>query len=147
MPDPFASADNLRLVDVLNEMPAPECQLYLSQLEAGGRILAQHLGPQHHGVLSHWFPVYDPEARAVSPGRLLLWYMIQRAGEDGIRLIDYGEGDALYKRELATGSVRYGRADWSSGGARSILARAWQSVEWRLQRRPRKDSGAAVEQA
>lgn len=133
--DPFATATNHRLVDVLNEAPAPDCRLVMSRLEANGRILAQHLGPQHHEVLSHWFPVYAPDARNVSPGRLLLWYMIQQANEAGIRLIDFGEGDALYKRELATGSARYGRVGWTSGGVRSVPARAWQSMEWRLQRR------------
>ena len=147
VPDVFARAENLRLIDVLNEAPEPECRLVMNRLEAGGRVLEQHLGPRHHDVLSHWFPVYDPDARTVSPGRLLLWYMIQRANEDGIRLIDYGEGDALYKRELATGSVRYGRAGWSSGSVRSLLARGWQSLEWRLQRRLQRTRKPAVEQA
>ena len=95
-------------------------------------MIAQHLGLQHHDVLSYWFPVYAPEARDVSPGRLLLWHTIRRAAEDGVNLIDRGEGDAPYKRELATGITRYGRANWTGGTGRSILARAWQSIEWRV---------------
>ncbi len=43
-----------------------------------------------------------------------------------------GRGDAPYKRELATGITRYGRANWTGGTGRSILARAWQSIEWRV---------------
>jgi CelD/BcsL family acetyltransferase involved in cellulose biosynthesis len=47
-------------------------------------------------------------------------------------LIDYGAGEAQYKRQFSTGTLRMGRAVWSAANARSLLARAWQSVEWRL---------------
>jgi CelD/BcsL family acetyltransferase involved in cellulose biosynthesis len=131
--DPFADANNLRLIGALAETSTDECRLILTRLEAGERVLAQHLGPQCHDVLSYWFPVYDPAARDVSPGRLLLWHTISQADVDGVRLIDRGEGDAPYKRELATGTARYGRANWTRGSARSLPARAWQSLEWRMQ--------------
>jgi CelD/BcsL family acetyltransferase involved in cellulose biosynthesis len=144
--DPFTEPENLRLLDILNEMPNPDCQLAISQLTAGDRVLARHLGLRHHDVLSYWIPVYDPDARNVSPGRLLLWHLIQQAKQDGITLIDYGEGDAVYKRELATGSLRYGRAGWSSGGARSVVARIWQSLEWRMRRRQQRTRNMATEQ-
>jgi CelD/BcsL family acetyltransferase involved in cellulose biosynthesis len=144
--DAFAKSANVRLIAAMNEAPAPDCRLVMSQLEAGNRMLAQHIGPQYHDVLSHWFPVYDPEARNVSPGRLLLWLMIQRASEDGIGLIDFGEGDALYKREFATTTTRYGRADWSSGDLRSLVARGYQGVEWRLRARQRRLRNQAATQ-
>ena len=144
MPDAFAAERNVRLLAAMNEAPAPDCRLVMNRLEAGGRALAQHLGPQHHDVLSYWFPVYDPEAGDVSPGRLLLWLTIQRADEYGIALIDRGEGDAAHKRELATGSTRYGRATWSGRVARSIPARAWQSLEWRLQTWSRRAQKSAA---
>jgi CelD/BcsL family acetyltransferase involved in cellulose biosynthesis len=147
VPDAFTDGRNLRLIAAMNEAPAAECRLTLSRLEGGEHILAQHLGPRHHDVLSHWFPVYNNEMRNVSPGRLLLWRMIERADEDGITLIDYGEGDALYKRELATAATRYGRAAWYSGGAYALLARSWQSVAWRLQARRRKRQLVASKRA
>lgn len=133
--DALASSASVRLIAAMNEAPTDECCLVMSRLQAGERVLAQHLGPQYRDILSHWFPVYDPEARNVSPGRLLLWQMIQRAREDGISLIDYGEGDAVYKQEFSTGKTRYGGADWSSGDVRSMLARVWQGVEWRVRQR------------
>jgi CelD/BcsL family acetyltransferase involved in cellulose biosynthesis len=119
---------------VLKDSPAPECELVLATLGAGGGLLAQHLGLRHHQTLSWWFPVYDTSARGVSPGRLLLWFVIGRAAESGVRLIDYGAGDAQYKRQFSTGTLRMGRALWSAENARALLARAWQSVEWRLTR-------------
>ncbi len=130
--DAFDVPRNLRLIEVLRQKPAPECQLVLASLEAGGKVLAQHLGLRHHDVLSWWFPVYDISAQSVSPGRLLLWQMIRDATESGIKLIDYGAGEAQYKRQFATGTLRMGRAVWSAANARSLLAHAWQSLEWRL---------------
>ena len=133
--DVLALSANVRLIGALNEAPAPECRLILNRLEAGNRLLAQHLVPQYHDVLSYWFPVYDPQMRDVSPGRLLLWHTIQRATQDGIKFIDRGEGDAPHKRELATGTTRYGSARWSAAGVRPLVARAYQALEWRLQDR------------
>ncbi len=146
VPDVFARSTNLRLIEVMNDMPSPECHLVMSRLEAGGHVLAQHMGPQYRDVLSHWLPVYDPDARNVSPGRLLLWHMILRASEAGIGLIDFGEGDALYKREFATTSTRYGRANWSVGDVRSLAARAYQGLEWRLRARRRGPQGQTAMQ-
>jgi CelD/BcsL family acetyltransferase involved in cellulose biosynthesis len=130
--DTFAPSANLQLIDALNEMADPECRLVMSRLEAGGRVLAQHLGPQYHDTLSYWFPVYDPEVGNMSPGRLLLWHTLQRAKEIGVGLIDYGAGDAVYKRKFANAVIRSGRAHWFSGDPRSTLARAYQGVEWRI---------------
>ena len=137
VPDPFAKPGPMRLIEALNEAPVPDCHLVLSRLEAGERILAQHLGIQFDDVLSWWFPVYDPEAQGVSPGRLILWYIIRHASEDGVGLIDYGEGDAQDKRQFGTGTIRSGRAEWSAGNARALVARICQSAEWRLQARLR----------
>ena len=53
---------------------------------AGGRVLARHFGLLHAGVLSYWFPVYDPEASKVSPGRLLLWHTLRAADAHGIQV-------------------------------------------------------------
>jgi CelD/BcsL family acetyltransferase involved in cellulose biosynthesis len=136
--DTFAASANLRLIAALNEAPAPDCRLVMSRLEAGGRVLAQHLGPQYHDVLSFWFPVYDPEAGNLSPGRLLLWQIIGRASESGIGLIDYGAGDAVYKRKFATTATRYGNANWFSGDVRSVIAYSYQGLEWRLRSRYRR---------
>jgi CelD/BcsL family acetyltransferase involved in cellulose biosynthesis len=143
--DAFAPSANVRLISALNETPAPDCRLVMSRLGASDRVLAQHLGPQYHDVLSFWFPVYDPEAGNVSPGRLLLWQMIRHASESGIGLIDYGAGDAVYKRKFATTATRYGNADWFSGDVRSVIAHTYQGLEWRLRwhyRRMRNQASA-----
>lgn len=130
--DAFAAPRNQRLIEALRQSPVPDCSLVLATLEAGDKTLAQHLGLRHHGILSWWFPTYDVSARDASPGRLLLWQMIRNATESRLNLIDYGAGEAQYKRQFSTATLRMGRAVWSATTARSVLARAWQSMEWRL---------------
>ncbi len=143
--DVFSNQANTRLIAALRENPTPDCRLVLDQMRAGDRILAQHLGPQYGDVLSIWFPVYDTAAHNLSPGRLLLWHMLRQAKEYGISLVDYGAGDAVYKRKFANTETRCGRAQWLSGGLRSVVARAYQGMEWRLQARRRRMGRRPVE--
>jgi CelD/BcsL family acetyltransferase involved in cellulose biosynthesis len=130
--DVFADPRQLRLIEMLIEAPTPECTPILATLTAGERVLARHLGLLHAGVLNYWFPVYDVEAQKISPGRLLLWHMIQQAEALGIRLVDRGEGDSEAKRDFSTGTTRFGRANFVAGTPCSGLARLYQAAEWRL---------------
>lgn len=132
--DPFNDPAHLRLVETLATCTDPTCVPVLNTLSAGGRVLAQHFGLLHSGVLSYWFPVYDPEASKVSPGRLLLWHMIHAADMSGIRLIDLGEGDTQLKRDFSTAKELFGRAVWHAGGWRGMLARGYQKLTWMLRR-------------
>jgi hypothetical protein len=58
--------------------------------------------------------------------------MVVHAAKDGTRIIDFGQGDALYKREFATTATRYGQAEWYGGGTLSVVAQIYQGLEWRL---------------
>lgn len=129
--DVFDDPRRLRLLQILTERQSPGCLPLLTVLTAGDRVLARHFGLLHAGVLSYWFPVYDPEAKKISPGRLLLWHTIERAESLGIRLIDRGAGDSEAKRDLSTGSVRLGRLHAYASDPRGWLARGWQSAAWR----------------
>ncbi|MBN9509729.1 MAG: GNAT family N-acetyltransferase [Alphaproteobacteria bacterium] len=133
--DGFEDPTRLRLIEALLAAPTAECRPLLTTLAAGGRVLAQHLGLRHGGVLNYWFPVYDPAAQKVSPGRLLLWRTLQAAADLGLALIDRGEGDSEAKRDFSTGTARLGVAHWTSGTWRAAAARAWQAAAWRLERR------------
>jgi CelD/BcsL family acetyltransferase involved in cellulose biosynthesis len=130
--DPLAPAQARRLLLHLAREGVPECRMVLSRLSAGGRVLARHLGLMHAGTLSYWFPVYDPQARKVSPGRMLLWHTIRDAGALGIALIDRGGGDSQAKRDFSTGTVTFGVAQYAASGPRGAIARLAQSVAWRL---------------
>ena len=130
--DMFDDRRRQRLIEALLADSTPDCRPVMTMLFAGERLLASHLGLLHHDVLSYWFPVYDPEAQKVSPGRLLLWHTLQQAEALGLRLIDRGAGDSEAKRDFSTATTRFGCAAWSAGTLRAGVARLWQSAEWRL---------------
>jgi CelD/BcsL family acetyltransferase involved in cellulose biosynthesis len=130
--DVFGDPRRLRVIEALTEAPRPDCMPVLSTLTAGERVLARHLGLLHAGVLNYWFPVYDVAAQKISPGRLLLWHMIERAEALGIRLVDRGSGDSEAKRDFSTGTVRLGRANFLAGTARGRIAHLLQAAEWQL---------------
>ncbi|WP_291299254.1 GNAT family N-acetyltransferase [Elioraea sp.] len=130
--DSFADPAKLALVRALVTAADPDCRPVLTTLAAGGRVLARHLGLLHAGHLSYWFPVYDPEAQKVSPGRMLLWETIRAADRHGVTWIDRGEGDNQAKQDFSTGVQQFGRARWRAGGVRGFAADAFQRVRWRL---------------
>jgi CelD/BcsL family acetyltransferase involved in cellulose biosynthesis len=116
----------------------------LARLYAGERELAAHLGLRCGDVLNYWFPVHDPALRHVSPGRLLLWRLIEE--RHGLRLIDRGEGDTPAKRDFATHATRFGRANWVAGTWRAAPARALQAALWRLAYPPPSPNTASAPQ-
>ncbi|WP_372617605.1 GNAT family N-acetyltransferase [Falsiroseomonas sp.] len=130
--DALGNPAALALLRALLEADTADCRPVLTTLSAGGRMLAGHLGLLHAGCLSYWFPVYDPAAQKVSPGRLLLWRTIEAADRLGIRLIDRGEGDSQAKRDFSTEVQSFGRVAWQARGWRGMLARTAQAVAWRL---------------
>jgi CelD/BcsL family acetyltransferase involved in cellulose biosynthesis len=132
--DSFASPAHLQLVHALVLAADLGCRPVVATLAAGGRVLARHLGLLHAGHLSYWFPVYDADAQKVSPGRMLLWRTILEADLHGIRFIDRGDGDSQAKRDFSTGLQQFGRAAWQAPGLRGKVARAAQSLAWRLGR-------------
>ncbi|MBX9700609.1 MAG: GNAT family N-acetyltransferase [Acetobacteraceae bacterium] len=130
--DVLADGRRIALLRHLVERPAADCEPFLGELRAGDRVLARHLGLLHAGVLSYWFPVYDPAAQKVSPGRLLLWQTIREADALGIRMIDRGEGDSEAKRDFSSGTTQFGEAYYAAGTAWGGAARLLQAMEWRF---------------
>jgi len=76
-----------------------------SVLRAGDEIVAVHAGMRTRSVLHWWIPTYNPAYAAYSPGILLLLRIAAAARALGAQRIDFGKGDARYKRSLMTGTV------------------------------------------
>ena len=95
----------------------------LSALYASDRMIAGHVGMRSGGVLHYWFPSYDPEFARYSPGLVLLLKIAGWAQEAGIRKIDLGKGDALYKQRLSNASARV--AEGSVEVSAPIRAARW----------------------
>jgi CelD/BcsL family acetyltransferase involved in cellulose biosynthesis len=114
------------VLDVLRELRAmdhPDCRAPLAVLRAGGRVVALHLGLARAGVLASWFPVYDPDFHAFSPGNVLMHAMAQMAPEHGIESIDLGRGTQQYKERFANTSyeVADGRVPARGGAFRAAV--------------------------
>ncbi len=77
----------------------------LSALYFGDRLAAAHLGIRSHEVLHAWFPSYDPELGAYSPGLLLFLELARKAGGLGIERIDLGLCEERFKSSLASATV------------------------------------------
>ena len=130
--DPLSRPEARRLLLQLARQGGADCRLMLCSLHAGRHVLARHLGLMHGRTLSYWFPVYDAAARAVSPGRILLWHTIRDATALGITLIDRGGGDTQAKRDFSTGTVRFGVAHYTTPSLRGRIAHVAQAAAWRI---------------
>lgn len=130
--DPLATGWCEDLLRVLAANDSSDCQGILSTLYSGDTWVASHFGLRNNRVLHYWFPVYNLDMKAFSPGRLLLKAMIEAADAVSIRSIDFGAGDQPAKREFSNENHTYFRDVWSVPGPRSLCFRAIQSVGWRL---------------
>ncbi len=113
------------LLDRIRRAEAPSFSGVLSVLRAGGRIAAVHLGIRSDDVLAWWFPTYDPDLAAYSPGHILIDRVLRAAPAIGIRRLDLGQGGERYKTRLRSGTfdVAEGAADRRRG--RRWCRRAW----------------------
>lgn len=60
--------------------------------------------------MHYWFPVYEESFAKCSPGLFLLMRMAQAAPGMGIRKIDLGKEDSLYKQRLSNGGIELAEA-------------------------------------
>lgn len=103
----------------------------LASLRAGGRLLAVHYGLRERGVLHYWFPAYDPERAEGSPGRVLLWELIRRAPDEGVRKLDLGRGVSRQKSSLMSGATPVGIGEVERRAWRRVVVGSWRRArEW-----------------
>ena len=77
----------------------------LSLLYAGDRLVALHFGIRSETLLHSWFPAYDPQMKAYSPGLILLLKLAEHASSLGISTIDLGKGMYEHKQRFMNASV------------------------------------------
>ena len=110
----------------------PACSGVVSTLSVGETWAAIHFGIIQGATLHYWFPVYNPEFRSYSPGRLLLKELIMAGEKGGIRRVDFGAGDTPAKRDFANAQNIYRRGLWRRDSLGGLLIRASLSLRWRL---------------
>jgi CelD/BcsL family acetyltransferase involved in cellulose biosynthesis len=100
--DRFAERWAVRLIHALSETRTRGCSGTLSVLRAGDRIVACHFGLRSESVLCCWFPTYDVSLAKYSPGLILHLHMAKGAADLGVRQMDLGKGEEMYKNTLKT---------------------------------------------
>lgn len=96
-------------------------------LERDGRTFAYgYCRAYEDDVLCYEHTGYEPDAAAAQPGAALLFAMYGALAEEGrFRLLDFGFGDAQYKREASTDVLDVARVWWLRPGlGRTALVRA-----------------------
>jgi CelD/BcsL family acetyltransferase involved in cellulose biosynthesis len=123
------------IAGVLEELQASAsegCRAVVSTVYAGDRPVAAHLGLRSQSVLAYWFPSYDQDLSKYSAGILLCLRMAEAGAADGIRQIDLGKSEALYKTRLKNDEApvaegRVGRS-WTVATARRTQTAVSRSV-------------------
>lgn len=82
------------------EFSAPVSALY-----AGDQLAAVHFGLASRRALHIWFPAYNRQLQAYSPGVTLLLEMARHAASQGMQRIDLGKGEERYKADFASGAI------------------------------------------
>ena len=121
-----------RFLEALWETRGIHCAGMVSTLFAGDTWVAAHFGLASARTLHYWFPVYNPELARFSPERLLLRALIEAAAARRMRTVDFGAGDAPYKRKFATLPYEVYRGAWYRSGLAAFGYRVAQSLAWRL---------------
>lgn len=103
--DRFAIGWVVALLECLLECRGEDFGGMLSVLSTRGRLVAAHFGMRSRRIWHWWFPAYDREFARYSPGLILLVEMMRATEVLGLRRIDLGRGEALYKRRLMTGAT------------------------------------------
>ena len=88
----------------IREADSPAFAGRLSTLYAGDRLVAAHFGMRSDSAWHWWFPAFDPQMSAYSPGLALLLKCAEQAASDGMAELDLGRGTERYKREFASGA-------------------------------------------
>ena len=101
----FAFGWTLKLLERILAHSGEEFAGMLSALYFGERLAAVHLWMRSYAVLHSWFPSYEPELGAYSPGLVLLVEMARQAAALGVCRIDLGKGTKDYKSSFMSGSI------------------------------------------
>jgi Acetyltransferase (GNAT) domain len=79
-------------------------------LYVGGKPCAFWVGTLYKGTFHSGFMGYDPGYQRYSPGSVLQVKVLEDFCQDGIRELDFGLGDAMYKQ-------RFANCSWQEGSA------------------------------
>jgi CelD/BcsL family acetyltransferase involved in cellulose biosynthesis len=77
----------------------------VSALYAGDRLVAAHFGVQSDRTLYHWFPAFNPEFGKYTPGRLLIYFLLENLVAMRCDVLDFGPGGEKYKEYFNNSTI------------------------------------------
>lgn len=105
VPDIFSYPWVVNLMRLIHATQSEEFTGMLSALYAGDELVAAHMGMRSRTVWHYWFPCFRREFAKYSPGLILLLKMIRSAPSLGVKLIDFGKSDNLYKQRFMNTAI------------------------------------------
>lgn len=140
VPDSFAAPWHRDLLKALLAVSSPQCTAIVSALEAGGRWIGSKFSLICGDTLHSWFSVYDPQHRRHGPGHLVWFKTLEEGSRRGIRVFDFGEGEADYKSQYSGEAYTVFKGAIRRNSLRGRSERVLQSIEWRLAALKRRDT-------
>ena len=118
-----------KCLENLHEISSEDFSAVLTKVSAGEKFVSYHFGLMAHGILHFWFPVYNPELSAYSPGRLLFYHLIQNSDKFGIKKIDRGMGSQKHKTDFANIYYKLGVGTLRRPTAHAFLLRGQDFIK------------------
>ena len=143
VPDSFAILWHRDLLKALLAVSSPQCTAVVSTLEAGGHWIGSKFSLICGDTLHSWFSVYDPAHRRHGPGHLVWFRTLEEGCRRGIRVFDFGEGEADYKSQYGGEGYTVFKGAIHRKSLRGRSERVLQSIEWRLAALKRRDTKRA----
>ena len=108
----------------------------LSALYFDGELAAVHMGMRSRDAWHWWFPRFDERFEDFRPGMLLLSRIVEHAPKIGVKRIDLGYGDEVYKLRFRTGAIPVGEGRVEMASIPSAVRRWREGLESWVRRSP-----------
>lgn len=131
-----------RFYDSLAFSLAPERRFALFELACGDKLVAFLYGLVEGNRLYGLKFSYDPDFSRASAGHVIIWRVVEWAGERGIHWLDLGrdsEFKSHWKGELEERGAVYGLPRGFRGAVAMLGLIGWPAVVRRLRRGPGRD--------
>lgn len=102
--------------------------VHFSSLELSGKPVAWHLGFAFRGRFYYYMPVSNHDLSAYSPGKILLYLLVEWAANHGYTTFDFLKGDESYKKTWSNRQDHVFSVMLQSGRASSRLKRLLLSL-------------------
>ena len=106
VPDPFINEDvhnfYINIVDIKSNNLIP----HYSILKLGDKIIATHWGVIHKSRFYYLMPTYSADFMVYSPGKILLYFLIEESISQKLKVFDFTIGGESYKNEWCNDSLQ-----------------------------------------